>query len=345
MTVSAPGPPPDRGVRRLAWTAVAATLALIALGGVVRVTGSGMGCGDDWPLCHGRLLPPLDAPTLIEYAHRLAAAVVSVLVLALAAVAWRRRDPGRAPAAAAAAILVVQVLLGAVTVRLGLPAWTVVLHLGTAMLLLAALLGAALARPGGPARQDVARRRLAVTGAAPVRAAALAAVVLGFAVVLAGGLVANLHAGAACHGFPLCSGSWLPPGGVPAALHWSHRALAFTLLALLAVGSLRAGPGVRAAWGMAFAAALLQVGLAAAMVLGSLPGELRAAHAAMGAVVWASLVVLLLRAGRTTAAEAPEAIPHSAASRHGRRAPPRGASVSGVTVVAGAAGSDREGGS
>jgi heme A synthase len=77
-----------RRFTHLAWAAATATYLLIILGAIVRITGSGMGCGDHWPLCNGRLLPPLDLPTMIEYGHRLAAAAVSILVLALAASAW-----------------------------------------------------------------------------------------------------------------------------------------------------------------------------------------------------------------------------------------------------------------
>ena len=54
---------------------------LIVLGGVVRITGSGMGCGDHWPLCNGEWFPPLDLPTMIEIGHRWAAALVSMVVL------------------------------------------------------------------------------------------------------------------------------------------------------------------------------------------------------------------------------------------------------------------------
>src|SRR5438093_4639854 len=69
----------------LAWTAAAATYLLIVLGAVVRITGSGLGCGDHWPLCNGHLFPPLnDIPTVIEWSHRLVAALVSVLVAGLA---------------------------------------------------------------------------------------------------------------------------------------------------------------------------------------------------------------------------------------------------------------------
>jgi len=50
--------------RRLAWTGSGLALGLIVLGGVVRITGSGMGCGDHWPRCDGEWFPPLDLPTL-----------------------------------------------------------------------------------------------------------------------------------------------------------------------------------------------------------------------------------------------------------------------------------------
>ena len=83
-------PDPTRLLRRLAWTGAVLAFGLIVLGGVVRITGSGMGCGDHWPRCNGEWFPPLDLPTMIEIGHRWAAALVSMLVLAMAAVAWIR---------------------------------------------------------------------------------------------------------------------------------------------------------------------------------------------------------------------------------------------------------------
>src|SRR2546426_750717 len=85
-------PPMTRRFTRLAWTAATFTYLLIILGAIVRITGSGLGCGEHWPLCNGKLLPPLDLPTMIEYGHRLAAAAVSGLVTALAAYAWWLRQ-------------------------------------------------------------------------------------------------------------------------------------------------------------------------------------------------------------------------------------------------------------
>lgn len=284
------------GWRRLAAAGAIATYLLVVLGGIVRITGSGMGCGDDWPLCNGELIPPMDLPTLIEYGHRLAAAGVGLLVVSLAA--WAalraRSDPAwrgnRRVGYVAVALLVVQVLLGAVTVRWELPPATVILHLGTGMALLGALIVAA-ARGWKPER---AGRRVG-DGAARLAAAGA---VLALAVVLAGALVANLNAAPACQGFPLCNGSWLPRvDNWRVHVHWAHRLLAYALVGwALALPALtrRWRPRDRAARGWAWAgalAALVQLGIAAAMVLLFLPAGLRTAHVAAGAAVFAALVL------------------------------------------------------
>jgi heme A synthase len=295
--------------RRLAWAAAAATLALVTLGGVVRITGAGLGCGDDWPLCHGRLLPPLEIPTLVEYGHRLAASAVSLLVLAVLANVWMRRQTGarvRRAATLAAGLIAVQVLLGAVTVWLRLPAASVVLHFTTAMILLAVLVTLALwagepvTAPGGspPGADQV---RAAGPGAISlVRAAAT----LGFATLVLGGLVANLDAGPACQGFPLCNGRLAPAPELPVVVHWTHRLLAFALVGLLAAvyaavrlgkpgGRFAASARVRRIAGLAFLLGLVQVGVAAAMVLRFMPPPLRALHLTVGALLWAALVALV----------------------------------------------------
>jgi heme A synthase len=149
-----------RRYTQLAWAAAVCTYLLIILGAIVRITGSGLGCGEHWPLCNGRLLPPLDLPALIEYGHRLAAALVSILVIALAGYSfWLGRETGNEkgetspppsppprPTTAgygALGLLAIQVALGAITVKTGLTPTMVVMHLATAMLLLAVLLVAA----------------------------------------------------------------------------------------------------------------------------------------------------------------------------------------------------------
>ena len=268
--------------RRLAWAAVVVAYLLIVLGAVVRITGSGLGCGNHWPLCNGRLLPPLDLPTIIEYGHRLVAAAVSLLVVGLAAMTWwirRGADsslpsaPGKAPYLAVS-LLLVQVTLGAVTVKLDLPPWTIILHLGTAMLLLATLIYAARGTRG--------------LHPEPAHAAIL---LLVFVTVLMGALTANLGAASACLGFPLCNGQILPDGNRFQYIQWMHRLLAYSLVLSAVVWAARERrPGPRWVLGLV----LLQVVVAAAMVLGGLPAPLRAAHVAVGAAVWGTAVLAAL---------------------------------------------------
>ena len=286
------------GVRRwgrLAGLTALSTLALIVLGGIVRITGSGLGCGDDWPLCNGQLIPLMDVPTMIEYGHRLVAAALAVLVFALAAkavFAARRDEPTwsvlRRYSLAAVVLLVVQIFLGAVTVWLELPPASVILHLGTAMLLLATLIAAtctALSSRSGVLLDRGSRLAWAAAG-------------LAFVVVLAGALVANLDAALACQGFPLCNGELLPGKNPKVRLHWFHRTAAY----LLFVGCValpwmtgRFRSGDRTVRRLAIGAAILvvlQLAVAADMIMRALPQAPRAIHVGLGATVFASLVAL-----------------------------------------------------
>jgi heme o synthase len=297
--------PPDgsRLLRRLAWAGSGFALGLIVLGGIVRITGSGMGCGDHWPRCDGEWFPPLDLPTLIESSHRWAAALVSALVFAVAAVALRRHrsDPAlRNPALLAAFLLVVQVLLGAVTVKLVLPPWVVITHFANAMVLLATLLVVGLrAHPETPPTLDRQQRH-------GDHALVLATAALGFVLILFGAQVANFDAGLLCLGFPLCNGSALPPEGDLARLHWSHRALALGFLVMLGllVSRLHRSRAMETAavrrWAtIVLGATLVQVAVAAAMILHLLPTGLRALHLLVGAVIWVALVALAFYSART----------------------------------------------
>ena len=268
-----------RRFTRLAWLAAASTYVLIILGAIVRITGSGLGCGDDWPLCHGRLLPPLELAALIEFAHRQAVVLVTVFVVALAIYAWHLRRvqgntaPGRA-AYVALALLGVQVTLGAVIVKLALPPLRVVLHLAIAMLILAGLLVAA-------------RGHRLTPGSRPGLVGTIA-LVLGFVTVLFGALTANLGAASACLGFPLCNGELIPAGNHLQHVHWTHRLLAYALLGYSLWWALRSRR--RGAW-CVVALVALQLVVAATMVLLGLPRPLQAAHVAVGAAVWAGLVL------------------------------------------------------
>jgi len=249
----------------LAWIAAACAYLLIVLGAIVRISGSGMGCGDHWPLCNGHLIPSLnDIPTVIEWSHRLVAGVVSILVVGLVVLDWRRAWP-------ALALLIVQIILGAVTVKTGLTPAMVILHLATAMLLLAALIVAARGLPDSPGLRPGSAVLLALT----------------FVTVVFGALTANLGAIASCGGFPLCNGQLIPTAGPLAWIQWIHRLLAYSLAGYLIWWMARNQR--RAGWVLGIV--LLQITIAATMVALGFPGALQAAHAAVGAGVWGAIVI------------------------------------------------------
>jgi heme A synthase len=286
-------------LRYLSYTAAGFAYALIVLGGVVRITGSGLGCGDDWPLCNGRLIPPLDDyRTLLEWGHRQVAVILTVLTAAMGIQALRaRNEPGVAgtggtlyPAIVAVLLLLLQILLGALTVLWQLPPATVILHLGVAMALIATLLVTAL-------RADAS---IEPCGGQVRKGSITAAAILGGAVILLGGLTANLGAMGACLGFPLCNGQLWPTGsaGGLAHIHWTHRLLAFALLLhllgmVVRLRKLEVPPRVKDAVWIAFSAALVQTVVAAVMILAFLPPVWRILHVAVGTALWVALVYVV----------------------------------------------------
>ncbi len=282
-------------LRRTAYTAVALSFALIVLGGIVRITGSGMGCGEHWPKCNGEWFPPLDLPTFIEIFHRWVAALVSVAVLVTGAVAWRRhRHEPRllVPATLAVLLLISQVLLGAVTVKLELPPAVVIVHFVNALLLLTAVLVTALRASPEPAIPPPAQRH-------PLHRLAWVTALTGFATVILGAYVANLNAGPACLGFPLCRGGILPPPDPLAHVHLTHRIVAyafFVLLVVLVVRATKRADAESRSFKLSAVAALMlaivQIGIAAAMVLQFLPPSLRGLHLLAGTAIWAALVIM-----------------------------------------------------
>ena len=270
-------------------TGVAAYL-LVLLGGLVRISGAGLAC-PDWPLCHGRLIPPLEGRVLIEYSHRLIAAAVSVLVLvtAFAAFQVRRLIPRAVPMAVVVlALVAAQIVLGALTVRLELTPILVAMHLGVATLFLASLIiqaagalrGSADAAPAAPAFRRLVHTTLAVT----------------FAMILLGGYIGASGAGLACPDLPFCRGAVLLPADPPASLHMLHRGLALVTLVLVlatALAAARTGRSVIARTAsLALALVLIQVGLGALNVLTRLAPVVQGAHLGIAALLFGTLVAL-----------------------------------------------------
>jgi heme A synthase len=287
------------GVTRLARIAVLSTFGLVVLGAVVRSTGSGLAC-PDWPLCHGRILPPLQPHVLLEWSHRAVALGVSLLCAALALriamdAALRRTLGGWM--ALALGLLALQVVLGALTVWKLLHFSVVTLHLGNALLFLAALVALA-ERASRAGEAGVQADEGAARGG---RRVWIVAAVATLGQILLGGLVSTNHAGLACPDFPLCHGAWWPlPGARLEHLQMTHRVGAFVLLALLVVAWARsrdaADPRVRAAGPVTLSLVLVQLVLGVFAVLLAVPVWLTAAHLATATALWVLVVLTALRA-------------------------------------------------
>jgi heme A synthase len=285
-------------IRRLGYLAVVIGFAQVVFGAIVRITGSGMGCGDHWPDCYGSFTPAQGGSNLlVEISHRYGAAALSLAIVALVGVAWlKRNEPGVGgaggvlrPSLLAILLVIVAALFGAVTVKMELSAWVVVTHLAIAMSLLAVLV-IVVVRAGGFGAGTVPARY-----ARTVRSGRAAAG-LTFLILVFGALTANTPGAAvACQGFPWCRG--ITVSGAPLYIQVTHRILAVLLLGHLigiVIGVRKRGEtrAVRIAASTALGIVILQVLVAAAMVEMHLPATLRSLHQAVGTALWISVVAL-----------------------------------------------------
>src|ERR1700719_4455814 len=186
--------------RRLAVVTAIFAYLQIALGGVVRVTGSGLGC-PDWPLCHGRPYPPANLGSIIEYSHRAVGSVPELLIALTAIfawVVWRSRRPVVAWLASASLIAGLgEALLGAGVVANELASWLVLIHLAVAMIILGFLVATVvMSMPPSSGISDPGFRRLAAIAAGAT-----------YLLLLTGSSVVASGADASCRTWPLCGSS------------------------------------------------------------------------------------------------------------------------------------------
>ncbi len=320
-------------LRRLAYLALVLGFAQVVFGAVVRITGSGMGCGDNWPDCLGSITPVNTSPgLLIEISHRYGALALSLSVLALIVAAFLTRrtsgvgGPGGVlrPAVLAGVLVLAAAIFGAITVKMELHPFIVVIHLAIAMALLAVIV-VALVRAGGLGAGKVS------AGSAPrtFRAARIA-VGLTFTALVLGALTANVRgAPLACQGFPWCRAT--EGGSTPIIIHVTHRIIAFAVLGHLigmAIGShkRKEPPTIRTAVSIALGLVVLQVLVAAGMVEMHLPAVMRSVHQGVGTALWITVVaVATLARGRAVHPAPPEVVRESPS--RGTFATPEGVST------------------
>jgi cytochrome c oxidase assembly protein subunit 15 len=242
--------------------ALAATIALVTLGGFTRGSGSGYGCEDRWPLCEGGLLggllPRADFNMIVEWSHRWLAAIVGLLAILTAIAAWRHAGRWVAwVSVAAVGVIGIQAWVGRLVVTNNLDADLVSLHLGISMTVALQLTVVAVATSAIEASHD---RSWAIRLSA-------GAVVTG-SVLLLGSFVHNVYV----PGWPLTLDDWIPDlGSRTIALHFLHRVTAATALVIAGLLSWQverlSRPGFeRIAVHVASGAVAVNVGLGAAHV-------------------------------------------------------------------------------
>ena len=264
----------------------------IALGGVVRVSGSGLGC-PDWPLCNGRPYPPANVHSIIEYSHRAVGSVTGVLIIATVVMAWivfRKRRPLVAWLATASLIGVVgEGILGGIVVAKELSPWLVVVHLGLAMMILGFLVATAVAAmPASNGAPDLNFRRLAIAATAAT-----------YLMMLTGSTVVASGADNSCNSWPLCGGGFALDFTGANAFTMLHRGtvlvVGLLLLHVLSTAFIR----WRSVRGMgpiaigAIIALVLQIGVGAGSAITG-NAVFDGLHVAIGTLVWSGVLATTL---------------------------------------------------
>lgn len=295
----------SRAFQRWAVATVVVTYLLIVVGGIVRVSGSGEGCGagdgfGSWPLCHGALVPPADLQTVIEFSHRIFAtlsgvAVTTVMVWTL--LRYRARRPLVAWTVVAQVLWIMQIVLGAVVVQFHLPSKAILMHLADAELVLGATAVVALL-----AATSGTDRRISWSTPGPRARLGAGIAVAAFVLVLSGAYVVDSGASTACNGWPLCGSD----GGVGLDLAWSgsdsinllHRFVAGVVVLFIAVAvpriaeAHRGEPWIRPTMMAVEILIFLQVIAGALAVELRLPTWTTGLHLALASAVWLSVVVM-----------------------------------------------------
>ncbi len=323
FTPARPAGSPERRFARFAWALLGYTLLVILFGAVVRITGSGAGCGQHWPSCNGELLHlPQTLKTSIEYGHRATSGLSVIAIVALVAFAFRiypRAHAVRRAAGLAFLMIVVEALIGALLVKARLVendaslgrVVVLPLHLLSTALLTAALAWCAFFATGSARRAPLpsgARLLLVLAGLAILLVSATGAVTaLGDTVypVQTSGLAARLN----------------EDQGAGATLlqrmRGIHPFLAVAVAAFVAYAAALL-PGYRASRAVKRASLALVCCVSLQVLAGSLnvwlsaPGPMQVVHLLFANFTWISLI--LLAAAALGEADAPEAPANEAPS-------------------------------
>lgn len=206
----------------LAKAAVVSLFILLIWGNMVAGLKAGLAC-PDWPLCHGKIVPPYRWDIYMEFMHRAIGAVASVFIIALCIRRFRAYSGGfKSVPVLTVLLLIIQIFLGGIVVLLELPVDLTTSHFANAMIIFTLVLFQAYydGHTNTPAVSFGGLNCLLV----PLSVIILLQTVLG-------AFVRHSDAGLACPDFPKCLGYWIPPELAGTVLtHYSHRILAYIIL-------------------------------------------------------------------------------------------------------------------
>ncbi len=251
--------------RRLAMATAIGMLIVLLMGARVTSTGSGEGCGNDWPLCHGNFLPQDTFESITEYSHRAVTGVEGLLVVATSIAAWPIRHRYKETLILVplmAGTIVLQSLMGAAAVKWPQSDEVMATHFGISLICLASAAVLALVfrenraenQPWSVAPSTPDMRRLT-----EFRWLALGGAVLAILVAYSGAYVRHTGAELACGSWPTCNGKLIPEFGGLHGIHTIHRLMALAI-SLWLVALLISGFRIRAARPELFTCSVIAIG-------------------------------------------------------------------------------------
>jgi heme a synthase len=235
MADTSPNPRPRRR-RWVTWLAVLSTagmLLVIMQGSAVTVTGSGDGCGEHWPLCHGQFIPEYTVSAALEYSHRLVSGIEGLLMAGFAVGAlmyWRWRTEVKILVPVMILFLLIQAALGWAAVMYQNSDAVLALHFGISLTAFASvlLLAVVIMEMG---KSEKYRDR----GVPKYFTAYIAGVVVyTYALVYVGAYVRHTQSSLACVDWPLCNGAVFPGFSGAVGIQFGHRLMALGAMLLIA---------------------------------------------------------------------------------------------------------------
>ena len=322
-------PRPTPWLRRFTKLVAASTLFLIFAGAMVTSTGSGLAV-PDWPLSYGMLFPPMVGGIFYEHGHRMVAATVGLLTV-IQAIWLQRRDPRRFLRRLgwiSVAAVILQGLLGGITVKFFLPPAISISHAGLAEIFLCLNVAIAFFSSSFYSRQDgreiAQSRNRAIANWNSLTRGSAALVLVVYLQIMVGALMRHLQAGLAIPDFPLSFGRLVPDFvSTAVAVNFAHRlgAMFVTLLIFgLTATAWRSGSrAVRTTHAVLIAAVIAQIALGAATVWSDKNPMTTSLHVVTGAFIMASSFIFALTSFTLTRDERASAV----RTRHAASATPR----------------------